>query len=492
MKIAIAASEAAPFCKTGGLGDVMQALPEALSKQTGNTVCLFLPYYGKVKYNSNYECEFITNFTVNLVWRRCHVGLFRLKSRKKKLQIYFIDNEQYFNREQNYGHMDDGERFAFFSKAVLSCMSYLDFKPDILQCNDWQTALIPVLMRSEFATVFPKTKTVFTIHNIEYQGWADLNFNADVLGLGWEWIDTLRYGDAINFMKAAIMTADAVSTVSETYAKELQYPYYSHGMSDVLRLRALDFYGITNGIDTTVFDPNGSPNVKFHYTAATMCKGKAANKKALQEELGLEQKPNTPLYAIVSRLAGHKGIDLLTYVCKTFMERDAQLAVIGTGDAQYEHALTDLAEQYPGKMCVRLAFDPALADRVYAGADAYLMPSKSEPCGLSQLIAMHYGTVPVVHATGGLNDTVKPYDSETGEGKGFTFLSYNGEDFMAAIDRSLELYHKHREAWNKLAAKDMAIDVSWKVPAQAYLEMFQKVIQGRPEAETSAETETEA
>ena len=475
MKIAIAASEAAPFSKTGGLGDVMQALPEALSRIPGNTVALFLPYYGKQKYSGKFACEFITHFNINLVWRQCHVGLFKLKDETMKTQVYFIDNEQYFNRGSNYGQMDDGERFAYFSKAVLACMNYLDFKPDILQCNDWQTALIPVLLRSEFAGVFPETKSVFTIHNIEYQGWADMNFNNDVLGLPGEWISTLRYGDAINFMKAAIVTADAVTTVSKTYAGELQYPYFSHGMSEVLTLRSGSFYGITNGIDTTVFDPNGTPGLTTHYTAETMVEGKAKNKAALQAELGLDVEPDVPLYAIVSRLAGHKGIDLLCYICDTFMSRKAQLAVIGTGEAQYEQAMIALSQKYPGKMVARLAFDPALANRVYAGADAYLMPSKSEPCGLSQLIAMHFGTIPVVHATGGLNDTVKPYNPETGEGRGFTFQSYNGEDFMGAVDRSLALYFGDREAWNNLAARDMTIDFSWDVPAREYMDLFQKV-----------------
>ena len=476
MKIAIAASEAAPYMKTGGLGDVMQALPEALSKLPGNTVCLFLPYYSKIKQNPVIETVFVTSFSVNLVWRQCYVGLYRLKTRRKKLQIYFIDNEQYFDRDKAYGHMDDGERFAFYSKAVLACMDYLDYKPDVLQCNDWQTALIPVLIRSEFAQSFPNTKTVFTIHNIEYQGWAGMEFNADVLGLPNEWVPILRFGDAINFMKAAIVTADAVSTVSKNYAHELQYPYYSHGMSDVLASRAEDFYGITNGIDTTVFDPANNANIPNHFTSKTLVEQKAKNKAALQEELGLEVKPEAPLYAIVSRLVGHKGIDILCYICHEMMEKDVQLAIVGTGEAQYEQALINLAAQHPGKMVVRLAFDPKLADRVYAGADAYLMPSRSEPCGLSQLFAMHFGTVPVVHATGGLKDTVLPYNMETGEGRGFTFQSYNGEDFMDAVNRSVDLYVNHRDKWNTLAKKDMELDVSWKTPALSYMDMFEKVI----------------
>lgn len=475
MKIAIAASEGAPFIKTGGLGDVMQALPEALSKLPGNSVCLFLPYYGKIKRDSRWECEFVTSFAVTLAWRQCHVGLFRLKSRKKKLQVYFIENDQYFDRDPIYGCLDDGERYAFFSKAVLACLSYLDFRPDVIQCNDWQTALIPVALQAEFRSSFPNTKTVFTIHNIEYQGWAGIDFNYEVLGYGGQYTETLRYGDASNFMKAAIVTADAVSTVSETYAQELQYPYFSHGMSSVLTQRASNFYGITNGIDTTVFDPQKSGNIPFHYTTKTMVEQKAKNKQALQLELGLDQDPDATLFAIVSRLAGHKGVDLLSYIAHTLLSRPVQLAIIGTGEAQYEHALSELARQYPGRMVVRLAFDPSLADRVYAGADAYLMPSRSEPCGLSQLIAMHYGTIPVVHATGGLRDTVPPYDPTTGEGRGFTFQSYNGEDFMAAIDRALQLYYDDRAAWNALAQKDMDLDVSWKVPAQAYMDMFRKV-----------------
>ncbi len=475
MKIAIAASEAAPFIKTGGLGDVMQALPEALSKLPGNTVCLFLPYYGKIKYGSQYKCDYITSFAVNLVWRQCHVGLFRLRSRKKKLQIYFIDNEQYFNRDMAYGYMDDGERFAFFSKAVLSCMNYLDYKPDVLQCNDWQTALIPALMHSEFAQTFPHTKTVFTIHNIEYQGWAGMEFNADVLGLPGEWVSVLRFGDAINFMKAGIVTADAVSTVSQSYARELQNPYFANGMSDILAERADQFYGITNGIDTTVFDPSNNANLAHLFTSADLVEKKAKNKAVLQKELGLPVREDVPLYAMVSRLAGHKGIDILCYICPSLLRRDVQLVIVGTGEPQYEQALRDLANRYPGKMAVKLAFDAKLADRVYAGADAYLMPSRSEPCGLSQLFAMHFGAIPVVHATGGLRDTVLPYDPETGEGRGFTFQSYNGEDFLDAVNRSAELYTNDREAWNALAKRNMELDVSWNKPALEYMELFEAI-----------------
>ena len=470
------ASEAAPFSKTGGLGDVMQALPDALSRLPGNEVCLILPYYGAMKNSGRWNCEFVTWLEIPLAWRRSYVGIYRLKSRRKKLQIYFIDNEQYFGRDKAYGYADDGERFAYFSKAALACLDVLEFRPQVIQCNDWQTALVPLLLRAEYAHRFPETKTVFTIHNIEYQGWAEQSFNYDVLGLPGQWEEALRFDHGVNFMKTAIVTADAVSTVSETYAGQLQYPYFSHGMSPVLAMRADRFYGITNGIDTTVFDPETSPNLHTNYTAQTALKGKAANKAAIQQELGLAQEKDVPLFAMVSRLAGHKGIDLLCYLGQALMERPMQIAIIGTGEARYEQALQRLTEQYPGRFVLKLAFDPALADRLYAGADGYLMPSQSEPCGLSQLIAMHYGTIPVVHATGGLKDTVLPYDKKTEEGRGFTFQSYNGEDFLGAIDRALELYHRHRPAWNRLMKADMELDFSWKQPALAYMKLFESVL----------------
>ncbi len=476
MRIAMIASEAAPYSKTGGLGDVMQALPEALSRIPGNEVCVVLPYYASVKHSDRWNCEFVTWLEVPLAWRRSYVGIYRLKTRRKKLQIYFIDNEQYFGRDRAYGYADDGERFAYFSKAALACLDVLEFQPQVIQCNDWQTALVPLLLRAEYAHRFPETRTVFTIHNIEYQGWAEQNFNYDVLGLPGQWEEVLRFDHGVNFMKTAIVTADAVSTVSETYAGQLQYPYFSHGMSSVLALRADRFYGITNGIDTTVFDPSSSQNLTANYTAKTVKEGKAANKKAIQEELGLDQEPDVPLFAMVTRLAGHKGIDLLCYLGQALMERPMQVAIIGTGEYRYEQALQHLAQRYPGRFSLRLAFDPGLADRLYAGADGYLMPSQSEPCGLSQLIAMHYGTIPVVHATGGLKDTVLPYDPETGEGRGFTFQSYNGEDFLGAIDRAVELYHGDRSAWDRLVKADMALDFSWKQPAQAYMKLFESVL----------------
>lgn len=470
MKIAMVASEAAPFVKTGGLGDVMQALPAELAKIKGNEICLFLPYYKKIKQNPAIEVESVGSFSMELSWRESYVGIFRLKSRKKKMQVYFIDNDYYFGaRGTIYGDFDDGERFAYFSKAVMAALFYLDFKPDILHCHDWQSAMTLVYCRALYGQWCPYTKTVFTIHNVEYQGWADAGFFENTLGLPAEYLGYLTFDGAINMMKGAIEVADIVTTVSKTYADELRYPYFAHRLDGVLRDKWL--WGITNGIDTTVFNPETDPALVQNYSAKKM-EGKWDNKLALRRELGLRTDTDAPILAMVTRLAGHKGIDLLCYIANRLMEREIQLVIVGTGEKQYEYALSSVAKQHPGKVSVQLAFDQALASRVYAGADMYLMPSKSEPCGLSQLIAMHYGTVPVVASTGGLRDTVLPYNGETGEGRGFTFQSYNADDFLGAIDRAVGLYYNDRDRWNALAKHDMEIDFSWRVPAAEYMQLY--------------------
>ena len=471
MKIVHAASEAAPFVKTGGLGDVMQALPAALSRYRDCEVSLFLPLYGTLKQDPSIHLQKITDFTVFLGWREQYVGLFQLKSRAKK-KVYFIDNEFYFCRNRIYGEGDDAERFAFYSKAVLACIAFLGLDPDIIQCNDWQTACIPVFLHAEFAQQFPHTKCVFTIHNIEYQGWANRDFFSNVLALPEQYRDDLTMGDSINLMKGAIMTADRVTTVSETYAQELHYSYFAHGMETCLGYRGADFSGILNGIDTTVFNPAQDKLLAQPYGADTMREGKDACKAALQREVGLAVRPDAPVLAMVTRLAGHKGIDLLCYILDRLMERDVQFVLVGSGEARFEDALRSAVKRYPGRIAAILRYDGQLANRIYAGADLYLMPSQAEPCGLSQLIAMHYGTVPVVHATGGLRDTVLPYDPATGDGRGFTFQSYNGDDFLAAIDRALALFTGDRAAWDKLAQQDMREDFSWRVPAKAYRALF--------------------
>ena len=473
MRIAMIASEAAPFIKTGGLGDVLQALPDELARIEGNEVALFLPYYKKIKQNPEIETELITAFTVNLTWRQQYVGLFRLV-REDGPKVYFLDNEYYFLRDGIYGFYDDGERFAYFCKAVLAAMRQLDFRPDILHCHDWQSALVPVYLDAEFRADFPETKTIFTIHNVEYQGKAGPEFFNEVLGLEDYWRGVCSFDGCVNFMKAAVVRANLVTTVSETYAQELRYPYFAHGLSGILAARGEHLRGVTNGIDTGVYDPAADKALAKNYTAETFA-DKQVCKRALQKELGLEPS-DAPILSMVTRLAGHKGIDILCYVLRRLLEREVQLVIVGTGEAKYEHALLSVANEYPGKFSMNLRFDPALASRVYAGSDIYLMPSKSEPCGLSQLIAMHYGTIPIVNATGGLKDTVLPFNPETGEGRGYTFQSYNGDDFLGAIDRALGDYYENRAAWDQLAKNDMAVDFSWKQPAQKYMEMYKSVL----------------
>ena len=478
MKIAMVAPEASPFIKTGGLGDVMEALPLALAQIPKNEVSIFLPFYGSIKYDDRFEKEFLGYFDVPLAWRREYVGVFRLKSRKKKLKVYFVDNEHYFCRGRVYGEPDDGERFAFFSKAALAAMVFVGLQPDVIHCNDWQAALIPLLLKTEYRAAFPNTRSVFTIHNIEYQGKCGLNFNYDVLGLPEGCDEVLRFDDCTNFMKSAIVTADRVNTVSRTYCEELRYPYYSHGLSGVLASRGEAFSGITNGINMELFDPAKCAGLAENFSIKTRKEGKAANKLALQRAVGLDEDSDCALLVMVTRLAGHKGIDLLCYIGERLMQRRVQLLVIGTGEEKYEWFLQYLQGRFHGRVAARLCFDAQLANMAYAGADVYLMPSKSEPCGLSQLIAMRFGTVPVVNATGGLKDTVWPYDPASEQGRGFTFQSYNADDFLAAIDRSLQLFYDEPEKWARLAENDMAVDSSWQEPAQEYMQLYKKAIEG--------------
>ena len=346
MKIAMVASEAAPFVKTGGLGDVLQALPQALSEIKNNEVSVFIPFYDRIKYSGKYDVEFLGYFDVPLAWRREYVGLLRLKSRRKKLKIYFIDNEHYFCRGCVYGCADDGERYAYFAKATLASMAFIGLQPDVVHCHDWQAALVPLLLKTEYRESFPNTRSVFTIHNIEYQGKANLSFNYDVIGLPRECDEILRFDDCTNLMKAAIVTADQVSTVSQTYCQELRYPYYAHGMSQVLSSRGGDFTGITNGIDMKLFNPMTTAGLAAHYNEKTFREGKVQNKLALQKELGLPEDRDTAMLAMVTRLAGHKGIDLLCYIAERLMTRRVPLVVIGTGEEKYEWFLRGLQERF--------------------------------------------------------------------------------------------------------------------------------------------------
>ena len=476
MKIAILASEGAPYIKSGGLGDVMEALPAALARIPGNEVVLFLPYYGSIKENQAFSLELVTQFNVTLGWRQQYCGVLKHKNRADGVQVYFIDNMQYFSGRTGaiYGHGDDGERYAFFSKACLDAMAALGFYPDVIHCNDWQTALVPVLLRARYHTLFPYCKCVFTIHNIAYQGWAEPAFLEDVLALDRAHWGVLEHKGAVNFMKGAIETAHLVTTVSETYAKELMYPYYAQGLHDVLANAGSKLIGITNGIDTHTFDPETDPALPKNYNATTFTEGKALCKATLQKEVGLPINPDTPLMVMVTRLVEHKGLDLLCYGIEALLQEDVQLLILGTGEARYEDYFKALAEKYPDKVAAKITFNLSLASRIYAGGDIYLMPSKSEPCGLSQMNAMRYGTVPVVHQTGGLQDTVPGVDDKGENGLGFTFQSYNGEDFLVTVKRCLALYRQNPTAFRGLQKKDMEQDFGWDKPAQKYMELFSR------------------
>ena len=478
MRIAILASEGAPYAKSGGLGDVMEALPSALARIEGNEVVLLLPYYKKIKENPAYEVEQVAQFYVGLGWRQCYAGIMKLQNRTDGVQVYFIDNEQYFGGRDGaiYGAMDDGERFAFFSKACLDALVSLDLVPDVIQCNDWQTAPVPVFLNALYRPMMPYTKCMFTIHNVEYQGWAHADFFDDVLGLPWHWRSVLEMNNSVNVMKGAIESADLVTTVSETYARELMYPYYAHGLDGILSNAAWKLTGITNGIDIRTFNPETDPALPAHYSAADLS-GKAQCKAALQEEVGLPVKKDVPLLVMVTRLAGHKGLDLLCYIARRLLwEEDVQLLILGTGESQYENFFKDLANEFPDRVAAKITFNLGLAARIYAGGDIYIMPSKSEPCGLSQMNAMRYGTIPVVHATGGLKDTVPGVDENGEGGLGFTFESYNGDDFYGALKRCIDLYKYQPEKFKALQKTCMSQDFSWDVPAGRYMDLFHRML----------------
>ena len=480
MRIAILASEGAPYVKSGGLGDVMEALPSALSRIEGNEVALFLPYYKKMLENPNIKTELVTQFHASLGWRQQYAGIYRVTNRADAVQVYLIDNLYYFGGRDGaiYGQIHHGERYAYFSKACLDALVTLDWIPDIIQCNDWQTALVPTFLKARYSSLFPGTKCMFTIHNVEYQGWAYGDFFDDVLALPWEYRPCLDMNGAVNVMKGAIETADMVTTVSETYSRELMYPYYAHGLDSVLSGNAWKLTGITNGIDVGTFNPATDAALPAHYDSETFLKGKAECKAALQKEVGLPQRADVPLMVMVTRLAGHKGLDLLCHIARRLMwEEDCQLLILGTGEPHFEEFFKGLAREFPDRVAAKITFNLALASRIYAGGDIYLMPSKSEPCGLSQMNAMRYGTVPVVHATGGLKDTVPSADEKGENGLGFTFQSYNADDFMGALKRALHLYRDDPEAFRALQKRDMEQDFSWDKPAGKYMEIFHRMLQ---------------
>ncbi|MDE7372989.1 MAG: glycogen synthase GlgA [Clostridia bacterium] len=474
MKILFVASEAAPFIKSGGLGDVAGALPQAF-KKAGHDCRVIIPYY-KDEINGDFQNTFryIASTYVDLSWRRQYCGVFEAKY--NGVTYYLIDNEYYFKRRGLYGHFDDGERFAFFSKAVLEVLPLIDFFPDVLHANDWHTALTPVFLDVfyRFSEEYQHIKTVFTIHNIEFQGKYGTELAGDILGLP-DWAHSLvMNGDCVNFMKGGIEASNAVTTVSETYAGEILDPFYSYGLEGILSQRRYKLSGVVNGIDQNVFDPTSDKRLFKQYGVSDYAKGKAANKKALCEMINLSYDENRPLVAMVTRLTEQKGMDLVSAVIDDIMRADIQMVVLGTGDWKYENMIKSVEGRYPNKFRAILAFSQDLASKLYGASDLFLMPSKFEPCGLSQLIAMKYGSIPIVRETGGLKDTVPAFNSETGEGKGFTFKTYNSYDMLDAVWRAYASYHD-KPQWDKVVHNAMTSDFSWDVSAQKYIELFENL-----------------
>lgn len=504
LHIAFASAEAAPFVKTGGLGDVAGSLPHAL-KAAGADVVVFVPKYDTIAQEYKDRMEHLCDFYVPLGWRNEYCGLERLNH--EGVDYLFVDNERYFSRGYPYGFFDDGERFAYFSKAIVEALQYLphtldNFTCDVLHCNDWHTAMAPVFLR-EFYQALPlyqNVKTVFSIHNIAFQGQYSAKVLNDILGLAHIPAAAFQLTcgpDAINYMQGALNYTDAITTVSPTYAEEIKTPDFGEHLDGILRRRAPILQGIVNGIDTNGFDPATDPRIAQNFTVEDRS-GKAVCKARLQEELGLEVRDDRPLMVMVTRLTRQKGMDLVTYALDRILSGGVQVAVLGTGDTEYENALRYFEGKYPGTMAARIQFDPALSQRMYAGADLFLMPSLFEPCGLSQMIAMRYGTLPIVRETGGLKDTVIPYNCYTGEGTGFSFAHFNGDEMADAVFRAARLFWDDRAAFNGLVENAMKADFSWKRSADAYIALYHNLHpeipmpQPKPEPEPTPETSVEA
>lgn len=473
-KILFVGAEALPFAATGGLGDVLGSLPAALKRTDPDTdVRVVMPLYQAVAEKYKADMTKVAEFTVSLSWRRQYCGVWSYDL--NGIIYYFIDNEYYFKRQSLYGSFDDGERYAYFCKAVMEMLPHIGFMPDILHCHDWQSALCVIYQKRKYCYLdeYADIKAVYTIHNIDYQGIYNFDILGDIFCLdSWDRY-VVEYDGCINLTKGAIVCCDKLTTVSPNYANEIQTEFYSSGLHHIIRMYSGKTTGIINGIDTDYYNPENDTAITETFTLDTIEK-KAINKAALQKEFGLPVREDVPLIAMVSRLASHKGFDLVRRVADDILQADVQLVVLGTGEAELEDFFADLARRYPEKCGVMLAFNKALAKRIYASADIFLMPSKSEPCGLAQMIASRYGTVPVVRETGGLYDTIKPYNPETGEGNGVTFVTYNAHDMLNAVHRVTALYGD-RSKWESLVANAMKADFSWDASAKRYLDMYENL-----------------
>lgn len=471
MKILYAASEAVPFAKTGGLADVAGSLPKALVEE-GVDCRVVLPLYDSIQGPLRQNLRFLCHFQVPVAWRSKYCGVF--ESKVGNVTYYLLDNEYYFKRQDCYGHYDDAERFAFFARAVLEMLPRIGFQPNIIHSNDWQTALTPVFLAAYYRSnpFFSGIKSVFTVHNVEYQGKYGYEIYNDVIGLPHYFFHVMDYDDCVNFMKGAVVCADEVTTVSPSYSYELRYPYFSFGLDRIFNMYGYKMRGILNGISNEDYDPATDKCLFANYTAEDPDK-KAENKQGLQKMLDLPQDPDAMVVGYVGRLVQAKGIELLRYVLEELLQHTVQLVVLGTGDWKYENFFSEMQWRYPGKLCARITFSNDLAHKIYAGADTLLMPSRSEPCGLSQLIALRYGTIPIVHQIGGLGDSIS--DCGDGMGNGFTFKQFNAHDMIGAISRA-EGCFVHKENWKALIQRAMACDFSWRHSVQSYKALYENVL----------------
>ncbi|MDD7222211.1 MAG: glycogen synthase GlgA [Eubacteriales bacterium] len=475
MKILFASPEVAPFIKTGGLADVAGSLPPALA-ELGHDVRVILPLYEQIGEDWRSQMTFVKYYYVRLAWRSIYCGLFQLE--RNGVTYYFVDNESYFKRQGIYGHFDDAERFAYFSRAVIETPGQIDFKPDIIHCNDWQTALVPIYLLEERyrQNTLSRTKSVFTIHNIEYQGRYGRDLLEDLFGLDESYFNEnmLKFYNDISLVKGAVNAADYVTTVSPNYANELQFSFYAHGLEGVIAVNRGKLRGILNGIDMKANDPSTRKDLAARFTSRNH-KGKAKCKAALQERLGLKVDPNVPIIACISRLVGHKGFELVCQAFRGIMDMEVQFVLLGTGEWGYEQFFRNAQNEYPGRVSANILYDGALSDAIYAGADLFLMPSIAEPCGLSQMFAMRYGTVPVVRMTGGLLDSVPAYNPEENTGLGFTFGSVDAGDMLGALYRAVGVYYDDKKAWDQLVTRDMEADFSWDRSAQEYVDVYRTI-----------------
>lgn len=473
MKVLFAASEAAPFMKTGGLGDVIGALPKALA-ETGVDARVIMPLYSSISHDLKSQMKFLGNFEVSISWRKSYCGVFT--ATVGKVIYYFVDNEQYFDRPKAYGEYDDSERFAFFSKAVLDVINLVNFFPDVIHVNDWQTALLPIYLNAFYRedARYANIRTVLSIHNIEFQGKYNPIILGSIFGLDINCRSQLMYDGDLNLLKGGIEAADMVTTVSRTYAQEILGPEYSFGLHNILSPRNYKLRGVVNGIDTNTFNPATDEAIYKKYDYSTI-RFKSFNKKALQKEMGLTETNDVPVIGMVTRLTSQKGIDLLCEVMNEISDLPIQLIALGTGDNHFESFFYSWEQSRHDKIRGYIGFSAQMAQKIYAGADLFLMPSKTEPCGLSQLIAMRYGTIPIVHSVGGLRDTVEAYNPETKTGTGITFQSYNAYDMLDAIRRAVDLFH-NKPHWRTIRKNAMNGDYSWEKPAKEYIEIYKEII----------------